>query len=128
MGNVTSQVQLVPGTKIDAHQGVQRMAFYDASGNPASVGSQAPVVTTSAVGTVGKATTSPEPAANSIVAVKFNNGNSATSPTLAFNGGTARAMQLGGTAVTAAKLAVASNGIALFFFDGTVLHQVGAYT
>lgn len=91
----------------------------------AQVGYAVSVTTGTAIGTAAKTTTSDEPADNTIVAVKFTNGNSAETPSLAFNGGTARAMKLGGTASAAAKLTVAANGVVLFFFDGTVLHQLG---
>lgn len=85
----------------------------------------APVTTETAIGTAAKTTTSPEPEANTIVPIKFTNGNSAETPTVSFNGGSARAIKLGGTAVTAAKCTVAANGVVLFWFDGTVLHQLG---
>lgn len=81
-----------------------------------------------AIGTAAKTTTSAEPAANTIVALKFTNGNSAETPTVAFNGGTARALKLGGTASAAAKFTLAANGVALFWFDGTILHQIGVYS
>lgn len=86
------------------------------------------VTTATAIGTAAKTTTSAEPEANSLVAIKFTNGNSASSPTVAFAGGSARAIQLSGAASTGAELALAANSVALFFFDGTILHQVGAYT
>jgi hypothetical protein len=86
------------------------------------------VTTATAIGTAAKTTTSAAPPANCVVAVKFTNGNSATSPTLNFNGAGAVNMLLGGTASAAAKIAVAAGGIALFFYDGTSLHQLGAYT
>lgn len=81
-----------------------------------------------AIGTAAKTTTSPEPEANTIVPIKFTNGNSAETPTVAFNGGTARAIKLGGTASVAAKFTLAANGVALFWFDGTDLHQMGVYS
>jgi hypothetical protein len=109
------------------HQTVERFALFDANHDPVKFGPTA-VSTSTAIGTAAKTTTSAEPVAGSVVAVAFVNGNSAETPTLAFNGGTARAMKLGGTASAAAKLAVAANGVALFWFDGTVLHQIGAYT
>lgn len=85
----------------------------------------APITTGTAIGTAAKTTTSPEPAANTLVPIKFTNGNTAASPTVAFNGGTARAIKLGGTASAAAEITVAANGIVFFFFDGTDLHQLG---
>jgi len=129
MSDVTAgQVRLVPGTAQDSNRVMGTLYTFDEGGNPLSAGATDAVVTGSAVGTVGKSTSSDEPSEGSIVPVVFTNGNTAASPTLAFNGGTARAMKLGGTASAAAKLAVAANGVALFYFDGTVLHQIGAYT
>lgn len=86
------------------------------------------VTTATAIGTAAKTTATAEPAAGTIVAVIFTNGNSAETPTLAFNGGAARVMKLGGTASAAAKLTVAATGVALFYFDGTILHQLGVYS
>jgi|SRR5689334_1817421 len=88
----------------------------------------APITVGTAIGTAAKTTTSPEPEANTIVPIKFTNGNSAETPTVAFNGGTARAIKLGGTASVAAKFTLAANGVALFWFDGTVLNQIGVYS
>lgn len=123
MGSVKQHRRVAQAT-INPNVAVEDVASFNSDGSVAG----SAVVTTSGISTVGKSTSSPEPLAGTIVAVKFNNGNTATSPTLAFNGGTARAMQLGGTASASAKLVVAANGIALFYFDGTILHQVGAYT
>jgi hypothetical protein len=85
------------------------------------------VVTATAIGTAGKTTTSDEPAANTIVPVKFTNGNSAASPTVAFNGGAARSILLGGTAPTGAEATVAAGGVIVCWFDGTALHQFGVH-
>lgn len=113
--------------KVDSNRIAPEIALFQSDGTPfVPVG--ATVTTGTAVGTAAKTTTSDEPSANTIVPVKFTNGNSAATPTLAFNGGTARAMKLAGTASPAAKLAVAAGGIAFFMFDGTDLHQLGAYT
>jgi hypothetical protein len=130
MSDVTGgQVKLVPGTTPDPNQAMGTLHTYNADGTPLDVAADmAPIVTGSAIGTVGKTTTAAEPGVNTIVAIKFTNGNSATSPTIAFNGGTARAMLLGGTASAAAKITLAAGGIALFFFDGTNLHQLGVYS
>src|SRR5689334_5333351 len=81
-----------------------------------------------AIGTAAKTTTAAEPEANTIVPIKFTNGNSAETPTVAFAGGSARAIKLGGTAIVAAKFTLAANGVALFWFDGTVLHQIGVFS
>lgn len=128
MPNTVTQAVVTEQSSLNRNQTVEKFALFNPDGTPAGAGSVNLVTTGSAVGTVGKSTTSAEPDSGSIVAVKFTNGNSAASPTLAFAGGTARAMKLGGTASAAAKLVVAANGIALFYFDGTDLHQVGAYT
>ena len=111
----------------DPNKVLQHASFHNADGTPWTGLNHTfvPSVTGSAIGTVGKTTTAVEPAANTIVPIKFTNGNSASSPTIAFNGGTARAIQLGGVAVTGAKLTVAAGGVVLFFFDGTILHQLG---
>jgi hypothetical protein len=82
-------------------------------------------VTATAIGTAGKTTSTVEPPANSIVVIKFTNGNNAASVTVSFNGGAARAVLLGGTAPTGAKLTVAAGGAVPFWFDGTNLHQFG---
>lgn len=125
---VTEQADFRPNQK------VERFALFDTDGTPFEFPetgedvAYSVVTVGNAIGTAGKTTTSAEPAANTIVPIKFTNGNSAETPTVAFNGGTARAVQLGGTASAAAKLTLAVNGVALFFFDGTVLHQIGVYS
>lgn len=86
------------------------------------------IVTDTAIGTAAKTTTSAEPADNTMVLIKFTNGNSAASPTVAFNGGTARAVNLGGSAPGGAEITLAAGGVAMFFFDGTILHQIGVYS
>lgn len=111
----------------DVEHVVEHVALFNEDGTPYTGRDEdyLPVTTATAIGTAAKTTTSPEPEANTIVPIKFTNGNSAETPTMAFNGGTARAMKLGGTASVAAKLTVAANGVVMFFFDGTVLHQFG---
>lgn len=119
---------------------VERLALFYADGTPVDFSSDtvrgptgatgpsnvgAPVVTATAIGTAAKTVTNAAPATNTFVAVKFTNGNSANSPTIAFAGGSAIPILLGGTASTGAKLTVAANGVVVFFFDGTNLHQLG---
>jgi len=106
------------------------IALFNAGGSPftASDLESVPITVATAIGTAAKTTTAAEPEANTLVAIKFTNGNSAETPTVAFDGGDARAIKLGGTASAAAKFTLAADGVALFFFDGTVLNQVGAYT
>lgn len=123
------QVLVVPKV-IDSSMESEETALYNASGAPLSV-SDLPVsviTTATAIGTAAKTTTSAEPAANTLVAIKYTNGNNVLSPTVAFNGGTARSILLGGTAPAAIECTLAANGVALYFFDGTALHQIGVYS
>lgn len=128
--NVTRQAMVKPGSAIDSNKTVEKMDLFNPDGTPFTGRNltYAPVVTDTAIGTAAKVTTSPEPAANTLVPIKFTNGNSAGSPTVAFNGGTARAIYLGGAAPAGAEATIAANGVGLFFFDGTVLHQIGVYS
>lgn len=128
MGNqVTTQAVVTDQDAISTNQKVESIALFNADGTPYTGRNSVfePVVVGSAIGTVGKSTTADEPAANTLVPIEFTNGNSAESPTIAFNGGTARQIHLGGAQVAAADCAIAAGGVALFFFDGTVLHQTG---
>jgi hypothetical protein len=115
---------------IDSNMETEETALYNAAGAPFSV-SDLPVsviTTGTAIGTAAKTTASPEPATNTLVAIKFTNGNNVLSPTVAFNGGSARNILLGGTAPAAIECTLAANGVALYFFDGTSLHQIGVYS
>ena len=127
MSQVTTQAVVSEQSSINSAQTAESIALFNADGTPYTGRNQAfaAVTTNTAIGTVGKTTTADEPAANTFVPVIFTNGNSANSPTIAFNGGTARAIKLAGTASTGAKCAIAAGGLAVFFFDGTVLHQLG---
>lgn len=109
---------------------VMEAALFNANGTPYTGRDEdfAPITVATAIGTAAKTTTAAEPEANTIVPIKFTNGNSAATPTIAFAGGAARDCLLGGTPSAAAKLALAANGVAFFLFDGTALHQIGAYT
>lgn len=109
---------------------IEEVALFNEDGTPYTGRDDdfAPITVGTAIGTAGKTTSSPEPEANTIVPIKFTNGNSAETPTVAFDGGSARAIKLGGTASAAAKFTLAANGVALFWFDGTVLHQMGVYS
>lgn len=125
MGNqVVKQAVLTRQAAVNANNVTEPIALFHDDGSAAGV--IVPLVTTdTAIGTAAKTTTSDEPAAGSLVPIKFTNGNSANSPTVAFNGGSARDIKLGGTASTGAKMTVAANGVVVFYFDGTVLHQLG---
>lgn len=108
----------------------EAVALFNEDGTPFTGRDQdfAAIVTATAIGTAAKTTISPEPEANTLVPIKFTNGNSAETPTVAFNGGSPRAIRLGGTAVTAAKCTIAANGVAMFWFDGAILYQMGVYS
>ncbi len=124
-----TQAVISDKTTLDANQTIEELALFNADGSPYTGRDAvlAPVVLAGTISTAAKTTTSDEPAANTLVPLKFTNGNTANSPTVAFNGGTARAIKLGGTAATGAKCTLAADGVALCWFDGTVLHLVGEY-
>lgn len=127
MGNAVRQARVVSRTSQDPTKVTEDLALFnpDGSARTGRDSTFAPYVAAGAIGTAAKTVPDPEPAANTLVPIKFTSGNTAASVTVAFNGGTARAVQLGGAAPTGAELTVAANGVALFWFDGTVLHQVG---
>lgn len=117
---------VVEGVSARPHQASQRLSLVRADGSSAF--SFTAVVTATAIGTAAKVTTAAEPLANTLVPIKFTSGNSAAAPTVAFNGGTARVIHLGGATPAAIEITVAANGVALFWFDGTILHQIGVYS
>ena len=127
---VTTQAIVTERDDLNEHLSTEKLALFNSDGTPYSpVNGKFSVITTgTAIGTAAKTTTSDEPEADSLVLIKFTNGNSAETPTVAFNGGTARVIKLGGTASAAAKFTLAANGVAMFWFDGTVLHQIGVYS
>lgn len=94
----------------------------------ATIGVHTSVTTATAIGTAAKTTVSALPANNTFVLVKFTNGNSAASPTLAFATGGAKTILLGGTAPSGAEATFAADGVGMFWFDGTSLHQIGLYS
>lgn len=132
MHQKTTQAIVTSQPAIIEHQKVEKFALFNAKGAPVLNSDGSPslqaITTATAIGTAAKTTTSAEPVANSLVVIKFTNGNNAASPTVAFNGGTARAIQLGGVAPAAIEATIGANGVAMFWFDGTVLHQVGVYS
>jgi hypothetical protein len=87
-----------------------------------------PIVVAGLIGTAAKTSVSAAPPVNTIVHLKFTSGNSAAAPTVAFDGGAAKPVLLGGAAPIAGEIAIGANGIAQFFYDGTSLHQIGVYT
>lgn len=123
---LVTQAVVNPQAALNPDQGTEHLALFNPDGSPYVSNDTGPAVTTAtAIGTAAKTTTSDAPAVNTFVAVKFTNGNSASSPTVAFNGGSAISILLGGTASTGAKMTVAANGVVVFWFDGTNLHQLG---
>lgn len=115
---VQSQATLNPNlTPTDA-------AFFTASGLPVMPGFS-PITVAGAIGTAAKTTTAIEPLAGSCLAVTFTSGNTAASPTISFNGGTARPIVLGGSASAAIEITAGVGGMGFFYFDGTSLHQFG---
>jgi hypothetical protein len=121
---ITKQVIVTSQASINATQVSEDTAFFTAGGLPVMPGF-APVTATGAAGTAAKTTTTPEPLAGTCLAVTFTSGNTAASPTIAFNGGTARAIVLGGAASAALEITVGTGGMGFFYFDGTSLHQFG---
>lgn len=105
----------------------EEVAFFSASGASVVPGI-VPVTAAGTIGATAKTTTTPEPAAGTVLAITFTEGNTATTPTLAFNGGTARNFRVGGANSAAAKIVFSALGVGFFYFDGTYLHQFGSYT
>mgnify|MGYP000971767927 CR=1 FL=1 len=134
MSNQTKQVVITTRATPDPSLTSEVTAFFDALGAAVDITPQtganlpfAPVTTATAIGTAAKTTTAALPAANTIVPVKFTNGNSAASITLAFATGGAKTVHLAGAAPSGAETTIAADGVALFWFDGTILHQMGVY-
>jgi len=129
MDQHTKQAVVIPRTTPSQNQFTEKISLHNADGSAFSGRSLAfaPVVTATAIGTAAKTTTSPEPAANTLVPIKFTNGNSAATITVNFNGAGARTVHLGGATPTGAESTIAANGVAMFWFDGTILHQLGVY-
>lgn len=122
----TAQMIVVPLAEMSQDIGTSMVALFNQDGSSyVSNDTGAAIVTATAIGTAAKTTTSPAPVVNTFVPIKFTNGNSANSPTVAFNGGAAIPILLGGVASTGAKMTVAANGVVVFWFDGTNLHQLG---
>ena len=124
---VTKQVNLVAQDAIKQSLVVEDTALFS-NGVPFTPVGVVSATTATAIGTAAKTTTTSEPAAGTLVALTLTNGNSAASPTVAFNGGSARAVLLGGTAPGAAEATFAAGGVGFFWFDGTSLHQFGLYS
>lgn len=121
-----TQATVASGTKVDSTTTTEEIQLFNPDGSVFTPGGVSAVaVTATAIGTAAKTTTAKEPPANSFVAIKYTNGNSSDSATVAFAGGSARPVKLGGTASTAAKHTLAANGVGVYFFDGTTLNQLG---
>ena len=126
---VTKQVKVTYQATTNSSQVVEDVAFFSPTGASVVPGF-IPYTTATAAGTAAKTVAAAEPPIGATIAltVTATGGNTAASPTVSFNGGTARAILLGSTAPTAAKIVVGQNGTAFFYFDGTNLHQFGTYT
>ena len=122
---VNRQAMYAAQPTLDPNRAIDEVAMFGANGQPISIPPYISVSTNDLITTVAKTTTTAEPAANTLVFVKYVQGNSVVS-TLTFSGGVARSIYLGGAAPTAAKHTVAANGIVGFWFDGTILHMLGS--
>lgn len=123
---VNTQVTAVTQS-LNSNQVVEEIAFFGSNGVPVIMAPTTTVTTNDAAATAAKTTTSAEPPANSYVAVKYaGTGGNSVAHTLAFAGGTARTIWLGGAPATAAKHTTAINGVIVYWFDGTILHQLGS--
>lgn len=119
------QAVLVSQPAINQNQVVEELAMFGANGAPIGLAPFVSVTTDTAAATAAKTTTSVEPSANTLVFIKFTAGNTVV-PTIQFSGGVVRTVWLGGAAPTAAKHTVAANGVVGYWFDGTILHQLGS--
>jgi hypothetical protein len=124
---VTKQAAVTYQATINNNQVVEDIAFFSPSG-ASLVPGFIPYTTATAAGTAAKTVAAAEPPIGATIALTFTAGNTAASPTVAFNGGTARAILLGATPATAAKITIGATGTAFFYFDGTNLHQFGVYS
>ena len=121
------QAVLVSQPSINQNQAVEELAVFASNGVPVILAPTTTVTTSDAAATTAKTTASGEPPANSYVIVKYaGTGGNSVAHTLAFAGGTARTIYLGGAAPAAGKHTVAQNGIIAYWFDGTILHQLGS--
>lgn len=112
---------------LNSSQVVEELAFFGSNGVPVVMAPTTTVTTTDAAAVTAKTTTSAEPPANSYVVVKYaGTGGNSVAHTLAFAGGTARTIWLGGAAPAAGKHTTAINGVITYWFDGTILHQLGS--
>lgn len=124
----TKQVSVIAQSATNATQVVEDVAFFAVNGSPIFPGF-VPYTTATAIATSAKTIAAAEPAAGTFISINFTNGNSAATPTVSFNSGTARSIVLGNVAhATAAKFTLGAGGIAFFYFDGTSLHQFGVYS
>jgi hypothetical protein len=127
-GNKVTKQIIVTGQKnLVSSLIAEDCAFFTPSGQQLTPG-VITATTATAVGTAAKTTTTALPPANSLVAVSFTAGNTAASPTLNFNGAGAVTILLGGSAPSSAEITLSANGVAMFFYDGTNLHQIGVYS
>lgn len=130
VNQTTTQAVVVEQDSLIPNQGAQKLALFNEDGTPHTGRNSTiePYVVAGAIGTAAKTCTEDEPAANTFVLLQLTSGNSAGSPTVAFDGGTARAIKLGGSASASGEITVAAGGVVLCWFDGTDLHQIGVYS
>jgi predicted lysophospholipase L1 biosynthesis ABC-type transport system permease subunit len=126
----TTQAILSTQAEFKEHQTIERFALFNSNGTPVTGRNSkiAAYTAAGAIGTAAKTVAEAEPSANTMVPIRFTSGNTAAAPTVSFNGGTARAVNLGGSTPTGAEITLAANGVAMFWFDGTILHQLGVYS
>jgi hypothetical protein len=124
---VTKQAAVTYQATINTNQMVEDTAFFSPSGAPLVPGFF-PYTTATAAATAAKTVAAAEPPIGTAIALTFTLGNTATTPTVSFNGGTARPIILGATPTVAAKIVIGATGTAFFYFDGANLHQFGVYS
>jgi hypothetical protein len=127
-GNKVTKQIIVTGQKnLDSNLIAEDCAFFTPSGQQLTLG-VITATTATAAATAAKTTSTPAPPANSLIAVSFTSGNTVASPTINFNGAGAVNILLGGAAPASAEITLSANGVAMFFYDGTNLHQIGVYS
>ena len=122
---VNRQAVFAAQTTLNPNQAIDEVAMFSSNGQPISLAPFINAITDTVAATAAKTTTTTEPAANTLVFLKFTGGNTVP-PTVAFAGGTARTVWLGGAPAIGSKHTVSANGVLGFWFDGTILHQLGS--
>lgn len=130
MGQTRTQAVLVTNqTALSEHQVAIDLALFDEVGEPVVVPKPLSIITvTGLIGTAAKTTTQAAPPVGALVPIKFTSGNSAAAPTVDFSDTSALPVLLGGATPASGEITIEANGVALFFYDGTSLHQIGVYS